>query len=72
MLICRTRVGCSYSQQDCGGRRILRVGIFNGFAIVSPVGALDRKGGAGQVAAEDRRGLVEDFRRISNYGGSYR
>lgn len=67
----RTRVDCSYSPQDCEGSRILRFGIFNGFAIVRPVGALDRKGGASQVAAEDSRGLVDDLWRISHDGGTF-
>lgn len=61
----------SYSPQDCEGSRISRFGILNGLAIVRPVGALDGKGGAGQVAAEDSRGLVDDLRRISHDGGSF-
>lgn len=64
-------MGCSYLPQDCEGRRIIRLGIFNGLAIVRPAGAFDREGGAGQVAAEDSRGLVDDLRRISHDGGSF-
>lgn len=36
-----------------------------------PVGALDGKGGAGQVAAQDGRGLVDDLQRFSHDGGSF-
>lgn len=65
-------MGCSYSPQGYEGGRRIRVGTFNGFAIVRPVGALDGKGGVGQVAAEESRGLVDDLLRISHDGGSFR
>lgn len=64
-------MGCSYSPQDCDGIRLICFGIFNGLAIVHPAGALDGEGGAGQVAAEDSRGLVDDLRRFSHDGGSF-
>lgn len=40
-------------------------GVFNDFAIKSPVGALTEHGGICEVAAEHSRGLVGDFRRFS-------
>lgn len=64
-------MGCSYSRQGCEGGRRLRVGAFNGFAIVRPVGALDGKGIAGQVAVEDSRGLVDDLLRFRHDDGTF-
>lgn len=64
-------MGCSYSPQGCEGGRLIRVGAFNGFAIVRPVGALDGKGIAGQVAAEDSRGLVDDLQRFRHDDGTF-
>lgn len=62
----------SYSPQGSDRRRLVRVGVFNDFAIVRPVGALDGKVGAGQVAAEDSRGLVDDLCGLSHNVGIFR
>lgn len=57
---------CSYSLKDCVWIRITGFGIFNDFAIVHPVGALDGKVGLRQIAAEHSRGLVANLGRFSN------
>lgn len=57
---------CSYSLKgyEWLGARVL--GIFNDFAVVHPVGALDDKARIRQIAAEPSRGLVDDLRRFCN------
>lgn len=44
---------------------VIIFGVFNDFAIKSPVGALAAHKGICEVAAEHSRGLVGDFRRLS-------
>lgn len=58
--------GHGYLPKDCEWTGQSRLGIFNEFAIVRPVGALDGKVGLCQVTAEDCRGLVADLGGFSN------